>query len=336
MGGRGLPERPLPAGGRLRTKKTWYSGNNVATLQVLGSEDMDMQLRGVWNDRFIAGQVLTSGFDNDDPVLARDVVRIFDTLQRAGNTLRFQWGDVVRMGVLAEFEPRWLREQDVEWTMRFEWFGRDDQEVPRATLDEPPNSAQLRQRQNETDDQLAFEPPSIKPDYAARVRTQISDVRGRVGAIFDRVRAAQSVGGIPLTAVRGVLADAEALRRSANALGVELLEAPLELATDLEGLIDRLGAETWRREQGRRVLRTLAEGQRVARELRRLTRPAPLAVVTIRGGTDSLRRLAREFYGTPDEWRRIADVNDFPDSVVAPGTLVVIPPLSAPAETSDC
>ncbi len=334
LGGRALPERPLPAGGRLRTKKTWYSGNNVATLQVLGSEDMDMNLRGVWNDRFIGDQVSTSGFET--PELARDVVRIFETLQRAGNTLRFQWGDVVRMGVLAEFVPTWLREQDVEWTMRFEWFGRDDQEVPRATLDEAPNSSELRQRQNRTDDQLAFEPKTIRPDYSARVRSQISDVRGRVGAIFDRVREAQSTGGIPLTAVRGVLADAEALRLEANELAVELIEAPVELATDLEGLIDRFGAENWRREQGRRVLRTQAEGQRVARDLLRLTRPAPLAVVTIRGGTDSLRRLARDFYGTPDEWRRIADVNDLPDSVVAPGTLIVIPPLSAPAEVSAC
>ncbi|HHH29107.1 MAG TPA: hypothetical protein ENK57_12290 [Polyangiaceae bacterium] len=334
LGGRALPERPLPAGGRLRTKKTWYAGNNVATLQVLGSEDMDTQIRGVWNDRYIGQQVSTVGFET--PELAREVVRIFETLQRSGNALRVQWSDVVRMGVLAEFEPNWLREQDVEWSMRFEWFGRDDQEVSRATLDEPPNSSELRRRQNESDDRLAFEPRSIRTDYSQRVRSQISNVRGKVGAIFDRVRAAQSTAAIPLTAVRGVLADAESLRQLGNELATDLLEAPLGVATDLENLIDRLNAETWRREQGRRVVATQAEGQRVARDLRRLTRPEPIAVITVRGGGDSLRRIAAEVYGTADEWRRIADVNGLPDSVVAPGTLIVIPPLGSPSEDVSC
>jgi len=334
LGGRALPERPFPAGGRLRSKKTWYAGNNVATLQVLGSEDIDTQIKGVWNDRYIVDQVATTGFET--PQLARDVVRIFEVLQRSGNALRVQWSDVVRMGILAEFEPNWLREQDVEWSMRFEWYGRDDQEVTRATLDEPPNSAELRRRQNESDDRLAFEPDSIRTDYSDSVRAGAASVRARVGALFDRVRSAQSVAAIPLTAVRGALADAEALRSIGNVLGVELIEAPLEAATELEGLIDRLGAETWRREQGRRVLRTQAEGQRVARDLRRLTRPEPIAVITVRGGNDSLRRLARDYYGTADEWRRIADVNDLSSSVVAPGTLIVIPPLSAPSENSEC
>jgi hypothetical protein len=334
LGGRALPNRSLPAGGELREKKTWYAGNNVATLQVLGAQDNDMQLRGIWNDRFIGGQVETNGFET--PELARDVVAIFDTLQRSGNALRFQWGEVVRMGILAEFEPVWLREQDVEWTMRFSWFGRDDQEVPRATLDEPPNSAELRTRQNQTDDQLAFEPKAVRTDYADVIRAQVRGMRARVGAIFDRVRAAQSVVAIPLTAVRGALADAEALRLLGNALAVDLIETPVEVATNFEGLVDRLGVEVWRREQGRRSRRVQAEGQRVARDLRRLTRPSPLAVVTIRGGGDSLRRIAREVYGTADEWRRIADVNGLPDSVVAAGTLIVIPPLSAPVEDSEC
>lgn len=334
LGGRALPERPVPAGGKLRFKKTWYSGNNVATLQVLGSEDSPTHIRGVWNDRFLADQVVTSGFET--PELARDVVNIFETMQRSGNTIRFQWGDVVRMGIIAEFVPNWLREQDVEWSMMFEWFGRDDQEVPRATLDEAPNSAELRTRQNQADDQLAFQPKAVRTDYADLVRAQVAGVRGRVGAIFDRVRAAQSVVAVPLTAVRGVLADAEGLRNQANELAVELIEAPIEVASTFESLIDRLEVEVWRRGQGRRVLRTGAEGQRVARDLRRLTRPAPLAVVTIRGGNDSLRRLALEHYGTADEWRRIADVNDLPDSVVAAGTLIVIPPLGAPAEDSGC
>ena len=333
LGGRALPERPLPAGAALRFKKTWYPGNNVATLQVLGAEERETNLRGVWNDRFIGGEVATAGFET--PELARDLVRIFETLARSGNALRFQWGDVVRMGILAEFDPHWLRETDVEWTMRFEWYGRDDEQVPRASEDERPGSAELRRRQNEADDELAFEPRSLRTDYVAQVRSRITDIRSRVGAIFDRVRAAQSFAAIPLTAIRGLLADAEALRLEANELLVELFENPLEVATDFESAVDRLEVEAWRRELGARVRRVEAEGLRLARELRRTARPEPIAVVTARRG-DSLRRIAARYYGTADEWRRIADVNDLPDSIVTPGTLIVVPPLGSPSDDAGC
>ena len=153
---------------------------------------MPTQIRGVWNDRFLSEQVATTGFET--PELAADVVRIIDTLQRAGNALRVQWSGVVRMGIIAEFEPRWLREQDVEWSIRFEWFGRDDQEVTRATGDEAPQSAELRRRQNASDDQLAFEPNSVRPDYSQQVRSRISDVRGRVGACPFCVKFSKTIG----------------------------------------------------------------------------------------------------------------------------------------------
>lgn len=332
LGGRALPERPLPAGGRTRHKLTWYAGNAVGTLQVLGVEDKSTTINGEWNDRFIADQVTVQGFET--PTLAREVVAIFENIQRSGNAIRFQWGDVVRMGILADFDPEWQREQDVRWSMEFAWYGRDDLELPRASADEPPNSSELRNRQNESDNELAFEPSGTRPDYSSRVRTRISRVRGKVGAIFDRVRAAQSGDAIPLTAVRGALGDASGLRDAANLVSVDLLEAPLEVATASDRLLDRLRVQVWRSEQGRRVRRVLAEGQRVALELRRSTRPEPLAVVTARAG-DSLRRLALRYYGSADEWQRIASANDLTDSVLTPGALIVIPPGAAQAERPD-
>lgn len=334
LGGRALPERPLPAGGLLRHKKTWYPGSGVATLQVLGSEVSSTQFQGVWNDRFIGGQVTTTGFET--PELARELVTIFEQLRDSGNTLRFEWGPVVRRGILAQFEPLWLRQQDVRWTMLFEWEARDDQEVPRATLDEPPNSAELRTRLNESDDNLAFKPKAVKPSYATTVIEQINSVRGRVTDIFDRIRVAQSFQSVPLSSVRGALAAAEGLRLEGNALSVDLVEDPIEVATTFETLLDRVRVDAWRREQGRRVRRLQARGQSDARDLRKLSNPQPIAVVTMRGGNDSLRRVARRFYGTADEWRRIAQANDLPDSTVAAGTLIVVPPLSAPIDTEAC
>lgn len=336
LSGRALPKRPpgLESGGMLRTKITWYAGNNVATQQVLGVEELDMTLSGVWNDRFIGGLVEVEGFQT--PQLARDVVAIFEDIQRSGNTLRFQWGPVVRTGILKEFVPTWARLQDVEWTMNWEWQSRDDATVPRATLDEPPDSSELRRRQNEVDDQLAFEPAQVSPDYRSQVRAEIGRVRGRVVSLFDRVRDARSFALVPLTATRGALADAELLREEGNSVIGDLLETPIDLATGFQDLVSRLRVEVWRREEGNRTRRVVGEGQRLGRVFRRISAPAPLAVVTVRGGGDSLRRIAQRFYGTQDEWRRIESANGLTGSVVPAGTLVVVPPLSNATEDVGC
>lgn len=329
--GRALPERGVGFGTRLRHKATWYAGNQVGTLQVFGPEVQATDLEGIWNDRYVSDLVDTSGFGALNT--AGDLVGAFESLCASGNALRVQWGPQVRNGILAEFTPEYEREQDVRWTASFAWYGRDDQAQPRATPDDPPNSAELLTRQNEADDELAFAPPDIRTDYLDDVRAHARSIRGRVGSVFDRVRSAQRAASVPLSDVRALLADAEGVRRAGNRATADLVERTVDRMTDSDDVLSKVTLGGWTRSQGRAFGRLRAQAQRVARQLRRSVSPEPFAVVSVREG-ETLRTLARRFYGTSDDWQRIAAVNSLPDSVVPIGTIVVVPPKSIAVDTT--
>lgn len=125
-----LRDRALPYQGvgfpiTQRTKKTYYGGNPVATLQVLGPDYGNTQLDGIWKARFLADSVeFNSGNSGSaaapDLSSPEDLVLLFEDIALSGNTLRVQWGPHVREGILVRFTPDWIRLQDVKWAMEFE------------------------------------------------------------------------------------------------------------------------------------------------------------------------------------------------------------------------
>jgi phage tail protein X len=330
-----LPQRGPDFGGRLRTKTTWYAGNQVGTLQVLGPEITPTEFEGFWMDRHLdeADQIVVEGFG--DVTRARDLVAVFESIRDAGNRLRVEWGPFVRNGVLAEFTPRPEREQDIKWKAQFEWDAKDDAEQPRATTDEPPDTSELRERQNSSDDQQAFAPDQIRVDYFQEVQSRAAGIRGRVGNVFDKVRQAQGLAVIPVRSIAGIVADVESLRDESNAMLVHLVETFVDDATDLEDLISTLTMEGWRRTQARRIADVRAQAQATARQVRTAGQPEPIQIVESKEG-DTLRSIAWRVYGVADEWQRIATANSLPDSIVEVGTMLVIPPLGSPVDTQVC
>lgn len=331
-----LPNRGPEFGGRLRTKTTWYAGNQVGTMQVLGSEVTPTEFEGFWMDRHLGDsnegqQIVTEGFD-DTITTALDLVSAFESFRDSGNRLRVEWGPFVRNGVLAEFMPSPDRIQDIKWKMQFEWDARDDATAPRATTDEPPDTSALRRALNAVDDQLAFGPRSLVGSYFTSISSRVSGLRRQVGNVFDRVRQAQGLAVIPLRSVLGIVSDVDRLRSDSNELLVDLLETALDEITDLDDGYTTIQVEGWRRSQGRAVSALRAQAQEVARMIRTTGQPEPIQIVETREG-DTLRDIAWQVYGIADEWQRIAAANSLVDSIVAVGTYLVIPPLGAPIDT---
>ena len=52
---RALPYRPFTLKGSQRNEITWYPGNPIGSLQVLGPTESDTSVSGVWKDVFIKG-----------------------------------------------------------------------------------------------------------------------------------------------------------------------------------------------------------------------------------------------------------------------------------------
>jgi hypothetical protein len=333
LNGRAVPDRGVDYGRRLRNKVTWYGGNAVGSVQVLGPEEMPTTMTGQWMDRHLTGQVRLTGFTplESEDFPAQALVAAMESLQLAGRPLRVEWGPLVRMGIIANVSIKWLRERDCVWTVEWVWYGRDDLEVPRTSSDEAPTAAPVRRRLDATQDQQARQPSTLRRDYRAAVAQRISDARQRVVQVFDTIRATQRSATIPFSAALSMDAQATTIRDQVADLSGDLVETPVTQATENEGVTDRLVVERWRRGLGREADRMGAEVVRTARQMRALTNPRPIGVYTVRQG-DDLRRISLRFYRTADEWPRLMVANGLNDSAPATGTVLLIPPLSIPID----
>lgn len=326
--GRALPyrDRTVSWEGAQQHKLTWYPGNPVGTLQVLGPREGPTTLGGMWKDRFLQGQVEISGFPGVDgaTLRAEQLIAAFDQIRVGGNLLRVQWGPQVRNGILARFRATPDRIEDIVWEAEFVWNGRDDAEAPRAA-EEPAEAPNLRQRVNETDDQLAFQPKPISKNYRARVLERINVMRSKSGVIFDRLRQVDGIVQTPAQVVGAISSATEAIRVEAeSAIGI-LSDEPYTFAQASDRVLDVLSGERWRRSLSRRVGALRATAQRLDQQTREKALGGVLTVITLPGDT-SLRRIAIQAYGSADAWQTIADFNGFTTSVIPGGTVVVIPP----------
>lgn len=319
---RAKPYRRVPFGSTLRHSQTWYAGNPQATIQVLGVTLDPTTMSGVWKSRFLPGAVTVEGFA--EVTTAEELVEVFRELQRGGSLLEVVWGPETRRGILGDFSPEWIRVEDVEWSATFVW--RDEgRSAPRAAARTLPTES-LREAQIDTDATATLEPPEVEAAWSDRVFGALSTARTQVGQVFDAVRDAREQAAVPARAVGSAAAAVRGLRDTVAEVRQELSDLPVEYVTANDDLASTLRVEGYRRGLGRAFLRLGATSSRTARRLARERTPEAVVVDFVAAGT-SLRRLSARYYGTPDEWERIARASGLPlRSVLEADALVTVPP----------
>lgn len=328
--GRALPYQRVTFEGELRLAQTWYPGNAQATLQVLGPSENNTVMSGAWKDRFLRGAVEAQGFDSLDPpddVTAAGLVAAFEALRREGVRVRVRWADVSREGVVARVSATWIRPQDVEWEVEFAWVSLDDgRAAPRAAAAEPSLDDQIAEAQRKLDDALADEPKRLSEDFKERIKEPAQLHRVESAKAIQTAREARN-------AIRPADALGQALSLATTAhtvrlLGVQalglLVDEPYVQMALTDAVTDVLRLERYKRNAGRAQHRSMAVHLRGAERERRRVAPGSLTVITVPGET-TLRKLALRYYGTADEWQRIADANGLHSSHVEAGTTLVIP-----------
>lgn len=338
LGGRALPYRGVSWGATMRSKQTWYPGNPRGTLQVLGPQYEPTIIVGCWKARYLVngksaiGQV---GFPDLElsPWSPDALVAAFYSILNAGNALRVEWRAEVREGILKRFVPTYGRPTgvDVEWEMEFEWSGANDAPAPRAAESPPDPSGELREELNDADSAADARPQTVVPEVRTELRDLQAQYRRGAGSMFDNFRLIAASPAVPLGQISSLIATTELLREEIDHERDAIAGVPRQGITLSDRVSDLLDVERWRRtvsfEQG-----DLRNGcLRRAKQAKDRAIPGALTVVTVPGDT-TLRRLSFTYYGTADEWQRIADVNGFVDSLVPAGTVVVIPPTGAPTE----
>lgn len=139
--GRALPYRPLTFSGGMRAEFTWYPGSPVATVQALGPDEKSTTINGMWKDRFLAGfnqfgipilsgRTAKATYNGSDVANVRDLVELVDGFRLRGQLIEIGWDQFVRQGILVNFRQTWLRREDVEWEMEFQWINRGEPATP--------------------------------------------------------------------------------------------------------------------------------------------------------------------------------------------------------------
>lgn len=325
-----LRERAKPFRGpgwssQTRNRITWYAGNPEATLQILGRGYGPTTFEGAWHDRYLVGAVQSEGFGTLDTVEA--LVAAFRALQKAGSLLEVTWGAETRRGVLEDFTATYDRVEDAAWSASFVWSG-DGTTAPRARAAERPTE-ELQRRSIETFEAAALEPEAVEPSWSDRVFAGLRRGREAVGGVFDALRQAREVARVPAAAVANAAASARNARADLEELRADLVDLPAEYATFADDVSTVIGVEAYRRRLGRESHRLESEALRAAAQLAAQRAPQPLAVLDLGAGA-SLARIALRWYGSPDEWPRIAEASGLPArSILAAPARVTVPPLDA-------
>lgn len=287
---------------------------------------------------------------------ARDLCILFDDIRTSGRLLRVSWMHIQRLGRLQMFEQDWQNPHDVKWRMKFQWIGKDDQTgLPSPTRPSITGLAQaLNTGYTDVHQATNFDGiDNLNPAFADKVDALVGRLQATIGSIGNAAESRISGVTQTLDAVRRGMSLAAAARDQAQELidslnetvssamvtGEDIRSAGSTLSglTDQGALADFVGLDpgndiiaACQRMGAIRAARALKHI--AARERLRLLRTIEsdvIAIVTL-GQDEDLRDVARQWYGTADDWDQIREFNGLSSSTAKAGTLIFVPTLRAP------
>jgi hypothetical protein len=362
LAGRALPYQGVAFSGRMRAEFTWYPGNPEATVQVFGAAEDETMVNGMWKDRFLSS-VGPDGFVQQNTAIAQldgvdladvmELCKTVDDIRMNGQLLEVTWDEITRVGILIKFVQKWIRRQDVEWEMSFGWINRGEPSVPAvfaqsadlsdvrmqlannvsalATAAQLPSQIQVasnvaigignsitsaQQAASNAADALAASVNAVQQstDAATRIAGVLAGIQDTMDTLHDTISSTPPAVGIvtptltPLASVGVAI-----LSQNAPSIATPLTVAQqLQYANFMRGL-NRATKKVWR------------EAARRQQDLLASLNPDIIGVFYARQDTD-LRIVSTQFYGTPNEWQRIASFNNITTgSGLVAGQVVFVP-----------
>lgn len=356
LAGRALPYRPISFVGIQKINKNWYPGNPVATAQVLGPEEEDSTIHGMWKNRFLGNIDLTTGSTIDNPdaqVLfngrylrnCEDVVLAVDDIRRKGQLLKVGWGPEIRYGFLVKFKKDWDREQDVAWEMDFSWISIEDPTGMQTVTPQVNNTSNWvsRLKQLMSDVMSAFKGYiATVQDYEDMVHAAISKLEDSIQNVFDTIDSLANAVLDPLTVASRLMALCTRVSMQAgDVLDNMASRVPWASRSSLPGDVgpkkklpnvetmpmgQRIVADVQYRTLRRSLRLVQAESMNQAQDASKQINPDLIAVFYPREGSD-LRDISTKYYGVPSHWRQLAKFNNLHGSILHANQLLMVPRL---------
>lgn len=315
---RALPRNSWDLGTELKKSRDENAAGDP-DIQVLAVFDSDWSVEGEWSDRF-GGE----GFANRQ----REEI---DALMRRASRCRFTLDTIVSDGLIDKLEIRYRLPWRIGYKLTVTPFGkpekRQEKQERSKTLSSPAQMYNKITSLIATINTLATAAPSA----ITKLDTRLAVLS--IGA--DLAKKAETIGGVLATRVLVTEQRAQNnLERTAGAfraLAAKAAELPaLFAATSASSLnassspLSESISSGWLRELGGngRLVQTTALEAAAALTLR--AKGATRALYRPRSG-ESLMAISTQFYGTPHQWRMLAEVNGLVGMTLTGEELLTIP-----------
>jgi hypothetical protein len=272
-----------------------------------------------------------------DGVPVRDVraaVSWMDSICREGQLLEVVWDEQTRWGHLTEFSKRWHTRHDVEWDMKFEWISRGEPHGPPVFMMETSASdiasifgkllASIKAKFN-------FPGFSMAADFVADMRGLMDELDSSVGAVAGAVSALDNIASTPGNTARRLEALCNHTSNVCSSMVARVDRQPYgAIAFSASGSVNgqtfgaKLQASVWAKEFSVLALTLRAEANLRRTALGKQLDGDLLGTYVARTG-DDLRDVSKQFYGTPNEWRRLLTYNELEGAELEPGEVVLVP-----------
>jgi len=348
LGGRALPYQGFELEGSMRAEFTWYPGNAVATVQMLGAQEKSSTIKGMWKDRFIRSvtdeglAVQPDGaavFNGQQVASVLDLANKVDQMRLSGRLLRVEWSGIIRHGIMLRFKQNWVRIEDMEWEMEFQWTSRGEVQVP-PSLPATATSADFTQNLvnlvNNLHDALAavHEGFEVIESWVAKVNSYVGMIDDAANAMVDAQHNASLLVMSPATTAQRALTASQNIKDAAAGIVTTAEGTPpfqlIKTATPTSlTLGDALLADTFARnvKAAARALQALAASQ--GDDLRSSLEQDILLASFIARAPMDLREVSQRYYKTPNQWRSLLTYNNFTSSRIEVGAMVLVPKLHA-------
>jgi hypothetical protein len=364
LGGRALPYRPFEVSGDMRIETTWYPGNPIGTLQVLGASEGQTTITGMWKDRFISTapgltgfvSAVSSAIQGNQNALQPDgyaalngaqvadvstLAQIIDDIRRQGQLLEVRWDKLIRRGVMTRFVQKWLRHQDLEYEITFQWISQGDP-TPPVVLSQEPDRASLVANLQAAYNTLfsAYDPDfPLTEAFQKSAGGAVASINAAVQDMANNEVNYTNSAVNPLQAAQRALAALQDIQTGANDIVAACEAQPgraiIQLPNNSSGYPNltlvsyglALDAAEYLRQLilAAQQMATLAayNGQQLQA---RVQDTELIGVFVARQGQD-LRDVSTTYYGTQDEWVRLAQYNGQAQSACIQGQTYYVPKL---------
>ena len=340
--GRSMPDagdEPAEFGIQQRGRVNDPPWQPVADVSILGAVWEPLTLSGLWDNRYMdernapllanfknLGSRAPTGFAIANGQ-ARNCIEIIEALYlliRTGETLKFEWGPFTRFGILWTFKPKLYRPERVAWEMEFQWTGdTDSKPVLKARAKVSPlgllalllaKLEALRGAIKLLNAPAKFYATNLLQPFNLLV-SAITDVLNELQKVIaNAITPRKVLGDLKAGFTKIRLAAGDMLRAMTNKVG---FTDPL---TARDSALADFGFLTLRKE----VFACAAAMAERELELAKLDTP-DLIDSTFTGQGETLRDVAKRFYGNAADWVVIANYNSFQSAMVPTNTLVLVP-----------